>query len=278
MYELAIEKGEWTYSTMMELISDIREDLNHDKKYDDEDLYGLITSGGSFINAYLWAFDNPIFSTNENTGEPEFVLLKNGNKISRIFTNLIKMHRKTNGVYMGYYTDEMFVDGKAIFYNSTFGSAASSLRNMEAEKWGIIPYPKYNAKQTKYITAVDGGHNAIVIPRTSNERKLEKIGTVTEALNCLSQSVVTEYYDKGLKSKYLGDPREAKAIDLIMSNRVFDFGYIYLEFKSPAFWLQDMIPSGDDEIVAKYGIKRGELENIIEDAFEAFGLSFSGLP
>lgn len=279
MYELAIEQGDWTYQKMLEFISDIRLDLNKDGKYNMRDRFGLVCTGGSFINAYIWAWDNPIFKKNENTGDLEFSFMKDENKISRLFRNLTNLYRQVDGVYLasGTYGSEMFVNDRAVFYNSTFGSAASDLRDMQSEKWGIVPYPKYNDKQKQYITAVDGGHNAICVPRTSNETKLEKIGIVTEALNCMSHDVVIEFYDKGLKSKYLGDPKEAKAIDLIMDNRVFDFGYIYLAFDSPAFWLQNMIPGGDKDIVNKYLRERNNLEDVIESAYEAFGLTFAGL-
>ena len=284
MYKLAIEDGEWTYSKMISLLGAIRADLNSDGRYTDQDRYGLVTEGMSFANAYLWAWENPIFSKNENSGEIEFSFMRDGTKISKILDNIITMYGRTDGVYQVESAKgaEMFVNSQAVFLNSTFGGATSSLRSMDAEKWGIVPYPKYNKKQTNYVTAVDGGHNAICVPKTTNEKKLEKIGAITESLNRLSRlgesNLVTEFYDKGLKAKYLGDPKEAQVINLIMDNRVFDFGYIYLAFDSPAFWIQDMVKGNDKDISGKYTANRTNLEGVIEKAYEAFGLSFPGLP
>lgn len=282
MYDLAITKGQWTYENMMNALSTIRVDLNKDGRYNASDLYGLVTQGMSFANAYLWAWENPIFTKNENSGELEFSLMKNGGKLSKIMTNLINLYGRTDGVYVIDDGAPMFVNNQAIFFNSLFGSATSALRDMDAEKWGIVPYPKYTKNQKNYITAVDGGHNAICVPKTTSEAKLEKIGVITEAMNCLSRvgegNLITEFYDKGLKSKYLGDPKEAEVINLIMDNRVFDFGYIYLAFDSPAFWIQDMVKANDKDIAGKYTSKRQDLEGVIEKAYEAFGLSFPGLP
>jgi hypothetical protein len=287
MYKLAITDKAWTYSTMISYIENLRDDLNKDGRYDEMDLYGLVTETGSYANAYLWAFDNPIFTKTANADDLEFTFMKNENKISRIAKNLKLLYYRTDGVYVapnqsGTAAAAMFVNKQALFFNSTFGHASSSLRDMDAEEWGIVPYPKYNSKQTEYITAVDGGHNAICVPKTSNESKIEKIAVVTEALNCLSRvgegNLVTEFYDKGLKSKYLGDPKEAEVINLIMDNRVFDFGYIYLGFDSPAFWIQNMVNEADDAIKTKYDTNRNTLEDVIEKAYEAFGLTFPGLP
>ncbi len=283
MYDFAIVQGKWTYSNMMKYLSNLRKDLDIPNRFDDNDLYGLVTSGGSFANAYLWAWDNPIFTKNDNSGELEFSLMNNGTKVSKILSDICKIYSpKTDGCYMTNNGAAMFTNNQAVFFNSLFGDATSSLRDMNSEKWGIVPYPKYNDKQKNYITAVDGGHNAICVPKTSNQDKLEKIGIVTEALNCLSSSgegnLVTEYYDKGLMSKYLGDPKEATVIELIMDNRVFDFGYIYPGFTSPAFWIQEMILQNDDDIAGRYKTHRNELEGVMDDVYELFGLTFPGLP
>lgn len=282
MYDLAVTQGKWTYNNMISAIANIRMDLNKDGRYNGNDLYGLVTEGMSYANAYLWSFDNPIFARDEASGELEFTLMKSGTKISKILTNLVNLYGRTDGAFVTPDSSaNMFVNGQAIFVNSTFGSGASSLRNMDPEKWGILPYPKYNEKQEKYISAVNGGHNILCIPKTANATKLEKVGIITEALNCLSRvgegNLVTEYYDRALRSKYLTDPKEAEMADIIMDGRIIDFGYIYLAFESPAFWIQEMVMSYNKDIAGKYRDNRSVLEGAIEDAYAAFGLQFEGL-
>lgn len=283
MYDYAITKGLWTYESMMNFIKDIRVDLNKDGRYNENDLYGLVTPGGTLANAYLWTWNNPIFKKNQNTGELEFCLMENEAKISKMLLNLVNMHGRTDGVYVSLTgTGPMFPNNQAVFYNAEFANTTSTLRDMDGDDWGILPYPKYNKNQKEYITTVDGAHSILCVPKTTNEQKLEKIGVITEALNCLSRvgegNVITEFYDRGIKSKYLGDPQEATVIDTIMKNRVFDFGYVYLGFDSPAFWIQQMVDNNDKDIAGKYKTKRNELEGMIDKAYEAFGLTFPGLP
>ncbi len=281
MYTLAIKNGKWTYSEMLTYASNIRQDLNKDGRYNENDLYGLVTDAMSCANAFIWAWDNPIFTRSESSGELEFTFMSNKNKISKICSNLLSLYNLNDGVYV-HSNASLFAKEQAVFQASVFGSAMSTLRDMDSEKWGVVPYPKYNGNQKNYITPVDGNHTALIVPKTTNQNKLEKIGVILEALNRLSSNgdnnLVTEYYDKGLKSKYLGDPKEAEAIELIMDSRMFDFGYLYLEFQSPAFWIQEMLREKTDSIDGTYKKHRPELQTAINSAYEAFGLTAPILP
>lgn len=281
IYKLTMVDQKWTYSEMMTVITDIHEDLNQDNTMNQNDLYGLITAGWSAANNYIWAFDNPIFKKNSDTGELEFTFYTD--KIESICEKLVrKLYYRNDSVYKASAVGmaaQLFSEGQAVFANAFIGAAQDYLREMNSESWGICPYPKYNSKQEKYLTSVDGCHTAQVCPRIHSEKKLEKIGVITEALNCLSHyGLKTEYLDKGLKSKYINDPHEAEVIDLLLENRVFDFGYVYIrDFKSPAFWIQEMVEGKNPSMASTYAAKKDELEKALEDTFSAFQLDFPGL-
>ena len=282
LYKLIAEDGGWTYDYMMTVIQDIREDLNNDNRYTSKDLYGLVTTNGSPMSTYFFAFNMPIFTTDEN-GDRDCTFFND--KTYNIVKRLVKLYHRTDGCF--FFSNqsladcaEMFADERAVFVNGQFQFAMNQLRDMASEKWMMAPYPKYNERQERYITMTDGGHNALICPNFpgASDRKLEKLGVITEALNCLSnKNVVPVYYERALKSKYINDPRTAEMIDMLMENRLFDFGYCYLAFESPLVWTNDLITNGSDKLANYYASKKDELESKIKKIFLAFGMEYGGL-
>jgi hypothetical protein len=272
-----VDDGKWTYSQMLSFISDLRTDVNKDGRYDEDDLYGLRCGAYTSNTIWLWGFDNPVFSRNENTGELECTFYSN--KIDRIASNLIQLYRRTDGVYYNSGASEMpaFVDGLAVFTWGSLSDMMTSLRTMS--NWGIIPLPKYNSKQQEYHTMLGGGCNALVAPKLGGgETKLEKLGViVTELTYRSNKDVRVKLYDKALKGKYADDVTEATMVDLIYDQRVVDFGYIYMGFDGPSFELQRMLEGNDAAVESSWNTRLPIYESKLEEVYAAFGLTFEGL-
>jgi hypothetical protein len=63
-------------------------------------------------------------------------------------------------------------------------------------------------------------------------------GAVMEALSCEKyNSVLPEYFEVALKTKYIRDSDSAKMYDLIRSTMVLDFGYTYANAIGSPDWL-----------------------------------------
>lgn len=119
----------------------------------------------------------------------------------------------------------MFRENKGLFLTTMF-FLVESLRDMESD-FGIVPFPKYDEAQVEYITRVSFFDTSI-IPVTVPDKDCSSI--ILEALSCESHNVVIPaYYDICLKSKYARDPDSARMIDIILANRVVDFGDTYFQ-------------------------------------------------
>ncbi|MBO5648886.1 MAG: hypothetical protein J6S76_03120, partial [Clostridia bacterium] len=239
MFEL-VNNGEWTIDKITELSKDIYQDLNMDGKVDIEsDLFGYVGDSGSSLNTYLWAFDNPVYQRNDD-GELELVF--HTDKLSALTSKLCDVFNIYTGIKQTKYTENrplaMFREGRAMFINGVIDYALSC-RDME-DDFSILPYPKWDEAQENYYTMVDGVHHALSIPKTIQNK--EAVGTIIEALSAETyKQVVPVYYDLALKVKGARDEESIEMLDRIVASRVFDFGYMYDNFKGYSFLLQNQI-------------------------------------
>ena len=103
---------------------------------------------------------------------------------------------------------------------------AQDLRGMNTD-FGIVPYPKWDEHQEKYLTTSVAYFSMFCVPTTV--KNLEMTGAVMEALCAESyKKVIPAFYEVALKSKYSRDDESAEMIDIIRSGLTFDFGKVYV--------------------------------------------------
>ena len=89
-------------------------------------------------------------------------------------------------------------------------------------EFGILPFPKYNENQEKYITRISF-FDMFTVPITVSD--LDRTSAIIEVLNCESGNIVIPaYYEISLKTKYARDNDSSGMLDLIMEHRVVDLG------------------------------------------------------
>ena len=94
------------------------------------------------------------------------------------------------------------------------------------DDFGIIPYPKYDTKQSDYYSSSKDELSVFVVPVDAKD--LEKTGLITEALCIASnEQVVPTYYEIVLKDKMARDAESTTMIDIIRDSLTFDFGYLH---------------------------------------------------
>ncbi len=228
LYSIVLD-GKWTYDKLHEMVKDIYTD-NGDDVRDDKDFYGYTQTSGTGLNAYLWAFDNPI-CTKDADGKPAITL--NSDKIDSIVNDIYDMCFNTPGIWCDTYAGggqstatSLFYERRAIFTELALDQATTEkLRDFE-DDYGILPLPKYNDEQAEYRTMVGGYHSVLAVPKTCPDT--EFVGTMVEALSAESWKTVTPtIYEIALKTRYLRDNESKDVMDIIINNTVFDFGYVY---------------------------------------------------
>ena len=277
IYEI-VNNQEWTYDKMLEMVQDIHVDLNNDNRMNDNDLYGFVFNSFTSLAIWIWGFDNPVMKKNTQTGELEWSFYTT--KIEKIMRNLVKFYYRTDGVLFRHdgASGDLFKNGQAVFSNGCFFDSTDTLRDMT--DWGLVPMPKYNAKQADYITMVGGGSQAMILPRILelSDAKARKVGMITETLEYYSHyDVMPTYYDKALRGKYADSPDEAAMIDILAQKRIIDFGYIYMGFVGPAITVQQILEVKNDRIASAYAQNKDVYNETMRKAYEAFGLEWEDI-
>lgn len=270
----AVDEGKFTFDYIVGLTKDIYVDLNQNGELDDgDDLFGYCSNCWSNMNAYLWSFDNPVF-TNTSKGL-EYVFKTE--KVTAIADKLLNTWNCYDGIraakkYEHAYPMTMFQNSRCVFGNGNVGLACTNYRDLE-DDFAILPYPKWDEAQKDYITMVDGSHDAMAVPTTA--QNLERIGTIIEALNAESyKTLVPAYYDVALKVKGTRDEESVKILDDLVSSRVFDFGYVYDAWSGASFILQELMIGGNKNFESYYKSHESAITkyyNKVIQYFEEYG-------
>lgn len=274
VYE-TVREGKWTLDYIQEIGDSMSQDLNGDGKMDQNDFYGFASNAFSNINTYLWSFDNMIFQRNDE-GNLEFSfynekLVNIVEKLYNVFVEDQNVYCPTAGidsVHAHNMALEQFKNSKCVFTNALLSQTITYLSEME-DTYGILPYPKYDEDQNRYITMVDGNHEAMAIAK--NVIDLEFVGIITEAMCAESyKQVLPAYYDTCLKSRYADEQDDAEMIQLCVDSRVFDMGYVYGGWDGTAFYLQTLIADKSKDITSYYKAREKTVTQYYEEVLEMF--------
>ena len=226
VYEMVIN-GTWTLSSYMELTKDYVVDLNGDGKMNAEDQYGTSGQGSMATGFYIGAGlryvqkdenDNLIFKDfDERTAN----LLEKVSEICKINIGF-NSHGAMNNSGNSEYGRVLLAENRSLFFTETL-LCVRALRDM-ANDFGVVPMPKYDEDQEKYISMVHHWAASLTsIPASCPD--IEAAGIILEELAYQSkQSVLPIYFDIAINGKYLRDEESVEMIDYIMENRVIDLG------------------------------------------------------
>ena len=266
-----VSDGKWTYDAFNEAVSDVTHDLNGDGKMDANDGYGFLSSAKQippcfWISAGLTsvqkdADDKPVF--NMPSDEKFFTVME---KIYNITwdNNAWMVSTSGNNVDPAFITQ--FQANLALFMDMTC-YYIDQFRAMDAD-FGIIPFPKWNEAQDEYYSRIEGC-DLFCIPVTN--KNLELTGAVLEAMASESHAVVLPaYYDITLRTKITRDEESEAMLDLIFSNRVFDWGDTIWcpDIRDGIF--DDMFKENDRDFASKMATLDSTVQALIAKTVEAF--------
>lgn len=226
----AVREGRWT----LDLISSIAEatyrDLDGNGVITVDDFYGLL--GGSDVMSAFWHGGGGQLCTKDENGLFTFsfgserdinVAVKVVNLMNQVwFMN----HHLISNTDDAYYT-QLFETGHGMFFWMRLDEV-TNMRNGDTE-FGILPTPKYEEAQELYYSFVSQHTTGILsIPLTVSGDALDELGIVLEALAAESHyTLIPEYIESSLKTKYSRDAESGGMLDIIINNRIFDPMFIY---------------------------------------------------
>ncbi len=216
LYELA-RNGEWTHDKLAEVTKGVYQDLNGDGKKGIEDLFGLCTGGNPVRNTVV-CYDTPTISAE---GKVVWMTEHTVNVVEKLVTyfneNDAFLCRTVADV------DNIFRESRSLLVSTTLGTSAV-MRDME-DDFGIIPMPKFDVSQEKYMTSTINEVSMMCVPVTASDKDMS--GYILEAMCRESTDTVADaFYNVALQGKYARDEQSLEMIGLIRDSLTFDFGWI----------------------------------------------------
>lgn len=210
-HELVLGGG-WTIDRLIEMATAVPKDLNGDGQMNENDQYGISFGNTDQINTLMYGCGLTI-TTKDSDG---VTLSPRTEKMVDVFEHIVNLFHTDNATYYKQLNKVTLVTGQVLFYTGTI-HGARTYRDAEVE-FGMLPYPKYNEEQEKYVSFLNT--ELMCIPSIADR---ELSGAVIQLMAENSADVKEAYYDYLLKEKVARDPESKQVLDIIFGNAINDF-------------------------------------------------------
>ncbi|MBQ0101472.1 MAG: hypothetical protein KBT31_01570 [Firmicutes bacterium] len=230
-----VEAGNWDLDMLMEKDTAAYLDLNQNDKPDLDDRLGSATNKGQ---CPLFAAISAGMTFSERNSEGLYNLTIDSEHNNDVYAKVYDLYNDTVGFFTYDYNktpsgnSDTFAAGRMLFMNEYFLYAfGDNVRDME-DDYVIIPRPKYDETQEKYLSAMQDSFFLYTIPTSVGKEKLEAISAYLQVgCELFSQYVITAMYDTALKVKNVSDKvdmdRAGRIIDLVRAGITSDFAVVY---------------------------------------------------
>ncbi len=234
LYE-TVDEGRWTLSQLYKLTKDVYTDLNGDGQRDYDDLYGVTMNALSGQSIFQNA-TNTLTTYKDENDIPH--IIEDTERLSSLVEKMYIMMYESPGTFAitkGYSTRKGsmawwgMTSYKLLTHSSLFSTGLFyELYHEYTEKdfdIGVLPLPKYDTAQEKYLTMSDYHGPFAVLPRTTDT---ERTGFCATAISAYGREIITPaYYETALKTRYADTQRDSEMIELTMRGLVFDMYGVY---------------------------------------------------
>ncbi|MBR4206009.1 MAG: hypothetical protein IKQ92_11065 [Clostridia bacterium] len=234
LYE-TVDQGRWTLSQLYKLTKDVYVDVNADGQRDFDDLYGVTMN--SLSGQSIFQNSTNTLTTYKDENDVPHIIEDTERLASLIEKMYILMYESTGTfpVTKGYSTRTGSHDWwgmtsyKLLTHSSLFSTGLFyELYHEYTEKdfdIGVLPLPKYDTAQEKYLTMSDYHGPFAVLPKTTDT---ERTGFCSTAISAYGREIITPaYYETALKTRYADTRRDSEMIELTMQGLIFDMYGVY---------------------------------------------------
>jgi hypothetical protein len=230
-----VEENRWTLGVLDEIVRQVGfVDATGTGVRDSNSTYGFTSDSWGSGFAWMWATGNRVTSRDSQTGLPYYSIFteRNATVLQRVHELFFENEGSaitagTNSIeFLAGDQSYLFAKGNAVFLSDRVGALLLPEFRAAEFDFGILPLPKLDQSQERYMTMINEHASIMGIPAFNN--RLELTGTVVEAMSAESYKlVVPAYYEVGLQTRYSRDEESVRMLDLIVDGIVFDFGLLY---------------------------------------------------
>ena len=266
----AVVDGIWTYEALYNIVVKGNADLNGDGSYDYEnDQFGMSSYYGTAPYTLFYGSGTTVVGKDSDNYP---VLRIDTDRISKVYDWMYRIFIDGNSNFINdanIYQEAFntFTEGRAFFGEICLMHLTdwTTFRDMR-DDYGVLPAPKLDETQDRYYSYVDAAEPLLAIPTTV--QNLEFVGAVTEGLASESyRSVTPVLYEAALKDKYSRDDLSKAMIDIIVRNRITEFGSTALTAVSFVTTIPHLLNGHTNEIastIQKYeSAMQTQLDNMV---------------
>ena len=224
-----VRSGKWTIDKLIEMSAKVTGDLNGDSVMDENDRYGFGTRSDWLWNSFIYSCGMRLV---DRSDDGLFHMALDNDKMTTLVDKIDLLENRSGDTYLFSDLDDSskrlnIASGKVLFYDLPV-CELSQYRETKVE-YGILPYPKYDEKQEKYLSNDWSG--LMCVPVTVGNPEL--VGKVVELLAYYSgETARPAYFNLLLGEKLARDEDSKEMLDLVFKNIVFDPGMNYFGFQS----------------------------------------------
>lgn len=222
-----MQNGQWTVDKMVEMGTQVSDDLNGDGVMDTSDRYGLICFCDMMGLAFIGCGVEMAAKDENDVPSVTIYSEKAVSVVDKLATLMYDENLSWSWSKAGVTEDtafSMYQQDQSLFYYGEL-HAVATMRSMDSP-FGVLPMPKYDETQASYYHCVNP-HVASVyfLPITNTEYAMT--GHVMDTLGAESKNELTPaYYDVTLIGKVSRDAESAASLDIIIDTIRYDIGYL----------------------------------------------------
>ncbi|MCL2815311.1 MAG: hypothetical protein FWD23_11990 [Oscillospiraceae bacterium] len=261
-----VKAGTWTIEKMAEMAKQVSRDLDGDGVFTENDQYGF----ASIVN---WPFITAMYACDVTVGQWQdgrYVINRDITRVQDMVDKYYDLLYDGNHFFGWDYYQHVDRGGEVLRFDSgrvLFHLMADieALRAVDFN-FGLLPYPKLNEAQEKYIAL----NWAQVIGAPINIKNPEKVGAVTEYLGAKgNELVLPAHYDILLKGKVFRDDESEEILDLLFDNMIYDFGFDFGGVNELNYLLPYMLEQKNTNVASWFDRYGDMIQSMYDDIVEA---------
>lgn len=262
-----VKEGKWTMDAFAKMAREGKKDLDGNGVYNEFDQWGFVAPYHVYTPAFIIGMGEKHVIKDQN----DLPVL---NLSAESFVN--RYYKLFDIITEGWHFDpwktgigepeDMFLNNQTLFWSDLLNWTVK-LRAMDND-FGILPMPKYNEQQNKYIS--EGAYpHVMTIPVTITDP--ERTGIILEALCAESRlTTLSVYLDTMLVNQVLDrDEESGEMLDIIFSNRVYDMGKLFWRNLTTGP-ISNAMSSYNDDIISVVEKNRDKAESAIAKTVDLF--------
>ncbi|MBQ2708590.1 MAG: extracellular solute-binding protein [Clostridia bacterium] len=271
-----VREGKWTLDKLYEYCSslaNVNADASFDWKVGGSAVYGLVTHTHADKH-FVLASDNRYINKEKNGS---YKLIIDNERFYDTCEKIAKLYGEEGTTIHGHYDDfspdkgyvYTFFNERAVFLTAEL-KTANNIRDMETS-FGVLPFPKFDEKQTDYCTPIS--HDLIVMTIPTTVDKPDEVALVMDALSFESMNgVVPTYFDVTVSQKGLRNEDSIEMMEIMRRTRATDIGYSYGWVTTTATAVGDLLKAGDAQVSSTIASSKTAIETSIKDFMKVMGI------